>query len=89
MSLKSIHFINLKNGNSFLLDNNGKIKSEVKFPNKKAVTASRLFYADIITHNFKMEKKYNSQEELSLAVEMKMYEDLALDLQKEYKSLFG
>jgi len=88
MSLKSINFINLKSANAFLLDNSSKITPEVKFPYKKAVTASRLFYHDIITHSFKLEKKYNSHEELTLAVEMKMYEDLALDLQKEYKISF-
>jgi len=88
MSAKSINFINPKNANAFLLDPKGEIVPDVKFPAKKAVTASRLFYADIITHSFKLEQKYNSHEELALAVEMKMYEDLALDLQKEYKISF-
>ena len=88
MAKKSVNFINLEKGSSFLLDTNDKITEKVKFHYKTTITASRLFYTDIITHSFKLDKKYNSSQELTLAIEMKMYEDLALDMQKEYKISF-
>ncbi len=87
MARKPINFIDLKTGNAFLLTPKGEIKpSSLKA--KKALHASRIRYSDIITHSFKFDKKYPSRDELTLAVEMKMYEDLALDIQKEYKIFY-
>ncbi len=79
-----INFINLQNGTIFSLGANEQIKPVSKLNTKKATAASRLYYNDIITHSFKLEKKYSTNE-LAIAVELKMYEDLGLDIQKEYK----
>ena len=87
MARKNINFINLKNGNTFLLDQDNQIKP-AKHIHKKALTVSRLYYGDIITHSFKLEKKYSTSQELTLAVELKMYEDLALDMEREYKIFY-
>ncbi len=87
MAQKKINFINLKSGDAFLLDAQGKI-SPSKTEAKKVLTASRLAYNDIIIHSFKLDKVYKTPQELTLAVEMKMYEDLALDLQKEYRIFY-
>ena len=87
MAQKNINFINLKNGTAFLLTAKGEIKpSSVKA--KKALNAARISYSDIITHSFKLDKKLATKQELTLAVELKMYEDLALDIQKEYKIFY-
>ncbi len=79
-----INFINLQNGTIFALDEKERIKPVSKLNSKRTTAASRLYYNDIITHSFKLEKKYSSKE-LAIAVELKMYEDLGLDIQKEYK----
>jgi PHD/YefM family antitoxin component YafN of YafNO toxin-antitoxin module len=87
MAQKQINFIDLKEGTAFLLTTKGDIKPS-SFKAKKALTAARISYNDIITHSFKLDKKYANSQELTLAVELKMYEDLALDLQKEYKIFY-
>ncbi len=84
MAQKSINFIDPRTGKAFLLDTKGEIKPS-KIGARNALSASRLAYIDIITHSFKLDKQYGSEEELAMAVELKMYDDLALDLQKEYK----
>lgn len=50
----------------------------------KQFIASRLLYDDVFSHSFKVPKDTSSDEIKSL-VEIKMYEDAGLDLQKEYK----
>ncbi len=79
-----INFVNLQNDTVFSLDSKQKITPDTKINPKKATIASRLCFNDIVTHSFKLEKKY-SPSELAIAVELKMYEDLGLDIQKEYK----
>ncbi len=51
---------------------------------QNAFIASRVFYDDVISHSFKVAKE-TSEEEIKSAIELKMYEDVGLDLQKEYK----
>lgn len=87
MAKNRINFINLASAEAFLLDQNDTI-TPAKFPLKKTVSASRLAYSDLITHSFKLEKRYATTQELTLAVELKMYEDLALDLQKAYRIFY-
>ena len=87
MAKNRISFINLESAEAFLLDQNDTI-TPAKFPLKKTVTASRLAYIDLITHSFKLEKRYATTEKLSLAVELKVYEDLALDTQKAYRIFY-
>ncbi len=83
MSKRDVNFINLNHGNTFALNNSDKIQTDIKL-NKKAIIGSRLYYNDIITHSFKLDKQYSPQE-LSLTIELKMYEDLGLDTQKIYQ----
>ncbi len=59
------------------------IQSEIKNP-KKLFIGSRIFYQDMILHSIKAninDLKYNPD----TFVEMKMYEEIGLDLNKEYK----
>lgn len=51
---------------------------------KKAFISSRVFYDDIVSHSFKVSKD-TPVEEIGSSVELRMYEDVGLDLQKEYK----
>ena len=83
MLKESIYFIDLKDNNTFLLTPDNQIQTDFKTKPKKAITATRLSYDDIIIHSFKLDKKY-TQDELAFQVELKMYEDLNLDLQKVY-----
>ncbi len=87
MAQKNINFINLASATAFLLNAKGEI-TPAKIGVRNALSVARLAYNDIITHSFKLDKIYKSAQELTLAVEMKMYEDLALDLQKEYKIFY-
>ncbi|MBE0492000.1 MAG: hypothetical protein IBX44_07095 [Sulfurospirillum sp.] len=50
---------------------------------KKSFIGSRIFYDDLISHSFKVPKN-QSKEEISASIEIRMYEDLGLDLQKTY-----
>ncbi len=87
MAQKNINFIDLKSATAFLLDAKERITPS-KIGIRNALSAARLTYDDIITHSFKLDKVYKSPQELTLAVEMKMYEDLALDLQKAYRIFY-
>jgi hypothetical protein len=51
---------------------------------KNSFLASRVLYDDMISHSFKVPKE-SSKEEINSLVELKMYEEAGLDLQKEYK----
>ncbi len=82
MAKKSVQFINLSDKHTFVLTQESQLQTHTKV--KKPVIGARLFYQDIITHSFKLEKKYAAQE-LDLTIELKMYEDLGLDTQKIYK----
>ena len=51
---------------------------------KKSFIGSRVSYSDVILHSFKVPESM-SDDELRTNVEIKMYEDAGLDLQKKYK----
>ncbi len=51
---------------------------------KKSFIGSRLSYSDVILHSFKVPDSM-SEDELKTNVEIKMYDDAGLDLQKKYK----
>jgi len=51
---------------------------------KKSFIGSRLSYSDVILHSFKVPESI-SEDELKTNVEIKMYDDAGLDLQKKYK----
>ena len=51
---------------------------------KKSFIGSRVSYNDVILHSFKVSKT-TSDDELKIDVEIKMYDDAGLDLQKRYK----
>lgn len=51
---------------------------------KKSYITSRVSYSDIVLHSFKVPSTIK-EDELKSSVEIKMYEDAGLDLQKRYK----
>ena len=51
---------------------------------KKSFIGSRVSYSDVILHSFKVSDTI-SDDELKTNVEIKMYDDAGLDLQKKYK----
>ncbi len=51
---------------------------------KKSFIGSRISYSDVILHSFKVPQTM-SDDELKINVEIKMYDDAGLDLQKKYK----
>lgn len=51
---------------------------------KKSFIASRVSYSDVILYSFKVSETIG-EDELKTSVEIKMYEDAGLDLQKKYK----
>ena len=51
---------------------------------KKSFIGSRVSYSDVILHSFKVPETM-SDDELKTNVEIKMYDDAGLDLQKKYK----
>ncbi len=55
--------------------------------NKKSFIGSRVSYSDVILHSFKVSESIND-EELKTIVEIKMYEDAGLELQKKYKIIY-
>ena len=59
------------------------IPAEIKNP-KKLFIGSRVLYQDITTHTFKIDKN-ELQNNLETVIEMKMYEEAGLNLQKVYK----
>ncbi len=52
--------------------------------NKNSLIGSRIVYRDVILHSFKVSQTMND-EELKTNIEIKMYDDAGLDLQKKYK----
>ena len=67
---------------SIAINYNGKV-----FDNgleKKSFIGSRISYRDVILHSFKVPENM-SDDELKTNVEIKMYDDAGLDLQKKYK----
>jgi len=52
--------------------------------NKKSFIGSRVSYNDVILHTFKVPTS-TSDDELKINVEIKMYDDAGLDVQKKYK----
>jgi len=54
---------------------------------KKSFIGSRVSYSDVILHSFKVPESM-SDEDLNTNVEIKMYDDAGLDLQKKYKIAF-
>ena len=81
MSFNKVFYIDPCN-QSLLFD--GKIFTPDVTPSNSDFISSRIFYDDIITHSFKLAKN-TSSEEISSTVELKMYEEAGLDLQKIYK----
>ena len=73
-------YIDLSSGVSLAYD--GKSFDE-RF-DKKSFIGSRVSYSDVILHSFKVPESM-SDEELQTNVEIRMYEDAGLDLQKKYK----
>ncbi len=80
-SKKSIQYINptdlslsVYDGKNF--QNNSK--------REKLYTVSRVFYKDIILYSFKIPKS-QADEDLSITVEMRMYEEAGLDVNKTYQ----
>lgn len=55
--------------------------------NKKSLIGSRVSYADVTLHSFKVNSSI-SDEELQTNVEIKLYEDAGLDLEKKYKIIY-
>lgn len=54
---------------------------------KNSIKASRVSYADIIIHSFKVNSSIG-EDELRTMAEIKMYEEAGLDLQKNYKIIY-
>ena len=54
---------------------------------KNALIASRVFYNDIVIHSFKINDS-TSDDELRTLVEIKMYEEAGLDVNKRYKIVY-
>lgn len=54
---------------------------------KNALIASRVFYNDIVIHSFKINSNTND-DELRTMVEIKMYEEAGLDVNKRYKIVY-
>ncbi|MDD2383685.1 MAG: hypothetical protein PHN18_05800 [Sulfurospirillaceae bacterium] len=54
---------------------------------KNTLIASRVFYNDIVIHSFKINAN-TSDEELRTLVEIKMYEEAGLDVNKRYKIVY-
>ncbi len=54
---------------------------------KKSFIGSRVSYNDVILHSFKVPESM-SEDELKTTVEIKMYDDAGLDLQKKYKMIY-
>jgi len=54
---------------------------------KKSFIGSRVSYSDVILHSFKVPQSM-SDDELKTNVEIKMYDDAGLDLQKKYKIIY-
>ncbi len=55
--------------------------------NKKSLIGSKVLYSDLVSHSFKIPQTMGD-DELKTAVEIKMYEDAGLDLQKQYKIVY-
>ncbi len=79
---KTINYINLQNGKTFLYDNSA--ENEANFKNRKIPIGTRLLYGDIVSHSFKIANNI-SQQELLVKTELKMYEDIGLDPTKAYQ----
>ncbi len=73
---KAIHFIDLHQGKHFTFDKREVTPLNLK--NKKSFTVARLYFTDITTHNFKLEKSMSAQE-LRILSEIKMYDEIGLD----------
>jgi len=65
-----------------IISYDGKVFGTTK--NNKSFIGSRVSYNDVILHSFKTSPSI-SDEELKTTVEIKMYEDAGLDLEKKYK----
>lgn len=55
--------------------------------NKNSIKASRVPYANVVIHSFKVNSSIG-EDELRTMVEIKMYEEAGLDLQKNYKIIY-
>ncbi len=76
---QQINFINPSDLSCISFDGK-EFTSECK---KRSFIGSRLKYSDLILHSFKLPSNTNS-EELASIVEIKMYEEAGLDLEKKY-----
>lgn len=81
--MASSHIFYIDPSSNVTLCFDGKHFSQTEI-SKKQFIASRVFYDDIISHSFKVAKS-TSPEEIKSSIEIRMYEDAGLDLQKEYK----
>ncbi len=79
-----INYFDLQNKKNFSYDGQNYLPTIDK--NKKTPTVARLLYSDVLSHSMQM-KKNISKEELLINVELKMHEDLGLDIEKSYKIL--
>lgn len=70
-----------------ILSCDGKTFSKESSIIQKEFISSRVFYDDIVSHSFKVAKA-TPEEEIKSSIELKMYEDVGLDLQKEYKMTY-
>lgn len=82
MSFSTVTFVDPCSDSIFSYD--GKAFADLSSVPSKSFIASRVFYDDIISYSFKVSKN-TSIEEIKSSLEIKMYEEAGLDLDKEYK----
>ncbi len=83
MHKDTIFYISVKEGSVIRYYGKDFIESEIRNP-RKLFIGSRVLYQDLITHTIKLSKA-EVKNNLSMLVEMKMYEEVGLSFEKEYK----
>jgi len=83
MHKDTIFYISLTDGSVVRYYGKEFIESQIRNP-KKLFIGSRVLYQDLITHTIKISKG-EIKNNLSMLVEMKMYEEVGLSFEKEYK----
>ncbi len=83
MHKDTIFYISIQDGSVIRYYGKEFIESEIRNP-KKLFIGSRILYQDLITHTIKLSKA-EVKNNLSMLVEMKMYEDVGLSFEKQYK----
>jgi hypothetical protein len=77
-----INYINLQNGHTFSYD--GNISTDANIKKGKTPIGARLQYTDINSHTFKIPDNIPDSGML-VKVELRMYEDIGLDIEKSYQ----